>query len=145
MNGAIVRAYSLAKDGKNLKLAPNFTLKEFACKDGSDVVFVWVGMPDMLQQARYHFKARVILNSFYRTPAYNKKIGGSTYSRHLFGMAADVVVEGVPPLEVARYFDKFLGDKGCVGLYKNYVHVDGREKKYRYDKRSGKEVAVSGF
>ena len=145
MNGELVRTYSLAKDGKNLKLAPNFTLKEFACKDGSDVVLVWVGMPDLLQQGRSHFNAKMHLTSAYRTEPYNKKIGGSAHSRHMCGMAVDIVVEGASPLEVARYFDKFLGDKGCVGLYKNYVHVDGREKKYRYDMRGGREIAVNGF
>ena len=31
------------------------------------------------------------------------------------------------------------------GLYKSFVHVDVRSMRYRWDQRSGKEVAVSGF
>ena len=39
MNGAVVHAYSKAKDG-NVYLSKNFRAREFACKDGSDTFFV---------------------------------------------------------------------------------------------------------
>jgi hypothetical protein len=40
---------------------------------------------------------------------------------------------------------KETGHPGGIGLYKSFVHVDVRSMKYRWDQRSGKEVAVSGF
>ena len=35
----MIRQYSLAKDG-NRKLAPDFKVREFRCKDGSDEILV---------------------------------------------------------------------------------------------------------
>ena len=42
-------------------------------------------------------------------------------------MAADIVVKGVKPLEVARYTES-IGIKG-IGLYSSFVHVDTRTRK----------------
>ena len=39
MNGAVVHAYSKAKDGA-VQLTANFKVGEFACQDGSDTLFV---------------------------------------------------------------------------------------------------------
>ena len=39
MNGATVKVYSKAKDG-NTKLSANFKVREFACLDGTDTIFV---------------------------------------------------------------------------------------------------------
>lgn len=40
--------------------------------------------------------------SGYRSPALNKMVGGSRTSAHMQGRAADIIVSGVTPLEVAR-------------------------------------------
>lgn len=144
MNGTVVRAYSLAKDGDK-QLTNHFKVREFRCRDGSDPIFIAEGLPEVLEQIRSHFEKATKISSAYRTATHNKKEGGSTYSRHLYGMAADISIEGVTPLEIAKYADKFLGNSGCVGLYKTFVHIDVRKTKYRFDKRGGKEVAVNGF
>ena len=144
MNGENVKVYSLAKDGDD-NLATNFRVREFRCRDGSDPVFVHESLPKVLQQIRGYFGKPIVISSAFRTASHNKKEGGSTYSRHLYGMAADISIEGVTPLEIAKYADKFLGNAGCVGLYKTFVHIDVRKTKYRFDKRGGKEVAVNGF
>ena len=49
MNGAAVKAYSKAKDG-NKSLSANFKVREFACKDGSDVIFISDGLVQVLQE-----------------------------------------------------------------------------------------------
>ena len=36
---------------------------------------------------------RLAVNSCFRTPAYNRKIGGSGHSRHIYGDAADVMID----------------------------------------------------
>lgn len=39
MNGAIVKVYSKAKDG-GTALSAHFKVREFACHDGTDTVFI---------------------------------------------------------------------------------------------------------
>lgn len=144
-----VRLYSVATDGNKTfrynKKATNFKVKEFACKDGSDAIKIDSKLVIMLQQIRDHFGKPVIINSAYRTPAYNKKIGGATYSQHIYGKAADITINGVNPLTVAQYAEtdcKYL--KG-IGLYTWGDHVDTRSTKYYWDQRSGVEVPVNSF
>lgn len=143
MNGAEVRAYSKAKDGAK-QLSANFKVREFACADGTDVIFVSDELVEVLQKIRDHFKAAVTVNSGYRTPAHNKKVGAA-YSQHLYGTAADVQVKGVKPRDVAAYAEKLLPNTGGIGLYKTYVHIDLRSARYRYDRTGGKEISVAGF
>lgn len=132
MNGATVRVYSLARDGSK-KLSENFRVKEFACKDGSDPVFISEGLVQVLQQIRSHFGEQVHIHSGYRTEEHNKKQkGASQNSQHLYGLAADFHVEGVAPETVYAYADKLLKDTGGVGLYDWGVHLDVRKVKSRW-------------
>ena len=131
MNGATVKVYSLSKDG-NKKLSENFRVKEFACEDGSDPIFISEGLVQVLQAIRAHFGKPVHIHSGYRTPEHNAKVGGSEHSRHLYGMAADFHVEGVEPEKVYAYADKLLKDTGGVGLYDWGVHIDVRKTKSRW-------------
>ena len=39
MNGATVKVYSKAKDGSKA-LSANFKVREFACSDGTDTIFI---------------------------------------------------------------------------------------------------------
>lgn len=144
MNGASVKVYSRAKDGLT-KLSANFKVNEFACQDSTDTVFIAPELVAALQKIRDHFGAAVTINSGYRTEAHNKKVGGAAYSQHKYGVAADIAVRGVAPLDVARYADLLLGNKGGVGLYKTFTHVDVRANRSRWDQRSGKQIGVSGF
>lgn len=124
------KGYSLAKDGTK-QITKNFKVREFACKDGSDVVFVADELANVLQQIRDHFGKAITINSGYRTPTYNKKIGGATYSQHMYGTAADIVVSGVKPSEVYAYANSIL-KAGGVGKYDTFTHVDVREVKSRF-------------
>lgn len=131
MSGAAVRAYSCAKDGGK-RLSANFRVREFACQDGSDTVFVSDALVEVLQQIRSHFGRPVTLSSAYRTESHNKRVGGSAYSQHKYGTAADVVVQGVSPAEVARYAEQLLPGTGGIGIYAGFTHVDVRPDKSRW-------------
>ena len=144
MNGAVVHAYSKAKDGA-VQLTANFKVREFACQDGSDTIFISTELAQVLQKIRGHFGRPVTINSAYRTAAHNSRVGGLPTSQHLYGLAADIVVQDVSPKEVAKYAEQLLGTKGGIGLYPWGVHVDVRAKRSRWDSTSGREVAVSGF
>ena len=126
-----IRVYSKAKNGDQ-KLSSNFRVREFACMDGSDPVFVDSDLVDILQKIRAHFGKAVTITSAYRTPSHNKSVGGATYSQHLYGKAADIKISGVSPKTIATYAEKLLPDKGGIGTYSTFTHIDVRETKSRW-------------
>lgn len=130
MIGAAV--YSLKRDG-NVQLSANFTVKEFACKDGSDIVIIDPLLVWILQNVRAHFKKPVDITSAYRTVAYNATLRGSAKdSYHMLGMAADFVVRGVPAADVQEYLEMIMPATGGIGKAKNYTHVDTRAVRARW-------------
>ena len=134
----MIRQYSLAKDG-NRKLAPDFKVREFRCKDGSDEILVDEALVLLLQCIREHCGKAVTITSGYRTPAHNAKVGGSKSSQHLLGRAADIQVASTSVEDVAAYAESLLHNWGGVGRYpvkagraKGWVHVDTRPNKSRW-------------
>lgn len=125
-----VKTYSLAKDG-DTKLSKNFSVKEFRCRDGSDKVLISSKTVDYLQKIRDHFGKPVTLNSGYRTPTYNKSIGGSPKSQHMYGRAADITVKDVSLEDVYLYAEQ-LG-VGGLGYYDTFVHIDSRDDHARWN------------
>lgn len=126
-----IKAYSKKKDG-NKKLSANFKVKEFACTDGSDPIFIDSELVTILQKIRNHFGKAVTITSAYRTPGKNKAVGGTAYSQHLYGKAADIKVKGVAPKPVAAYAEKLLPGKGGIGIYSTFTHIDTRVTKARW-------------
>ena len=126
-----IKAYSKAKDG-NKKLSTNFRVKEFACTDGSDPIFIDSDLVNILQKIRTHFGKSVTITSAYRTPGKNKAVGGKAYSQHLYGKAADIKVKNVSPKKVAAYAETLLKNKGGIGTYNTFVHIDVRTTKSRW-------------
>ena len=128
----MLKAYSKKKDG-NKKLSSNFRVKEFACTDGSDPIFIDTELVKILQKIRNHFGKAVTITSAYRTPGKNKAVGGTAYSQHLYGRAADIKVKGVAPKQVAAYAEKLLPGTGGIGIYKSFCHIDVRVAKARWN------------
>jgi uncharacterized protein YcbK (DUF882 family) len=126
-----LKAYSKKKDG-NKKLSANFKVKEFACTDGSDPIFIDTELVNVLQKIRNHFGKAVTITSAYRTPGKNKAVGGQTYSQHLYGKAADIKVKGVTPKKVSAYAEKLLPKSGGIGTYGTFTHIDVRTTKARW-------------
>ena len=127
-----VRSYSLAAEGDR-QAAPHFKVREFACKDGSDPVFVSPRLAGVLEAIRTHFGAPVTITSGYRTPAHNAATRGSSpRSQHLYGLAADIQVEGAAPAAVAAYAETLLPDAGGIGIYDTFTHIDVRPQKSRW-------------
>ena len=132
MNGETVHAWSKAKNGA-VKLSANFKVSEFACKDGSDTIFISPGLVTVLQKIRDHFRKPVIINSAYRNDAYNKKVGGADYSQHKYGTAADIHINGVSPAAIALYAETIMPNMGGIGIYSSFVHVDVRKDRARWN------------
>ena len=132
MNGATVKVYSLAKDGSK-QLSAHFKVREFACTDGSDAVFISPELVEILEKIRAHFGRPVHINSAYRTPAKNKAVGGAAQSQHMYGLAADITIQGVTPSQIASYAETLLPGTGGIGIYKSFCHVDVRKTKSRWN------------
>lgn len=115
---------------KQKNISEHFKSTEFQCKDGSEEFLIADRLIDTLEAIRNHFKAPVKINSGYRTPSWNNKIGGAPNSYHCKGMAADIVVKGHSSKEVAEYAASILEEGGVI-RYTNFTHIDVREKKYR--------------
>ena len=125
-------------------LSKNFTVGEFACRDGSDLILIDTELVKILQKIRDRFDTAVTINSAYRTAAYNKKIGGVTGSQHTFGTAADITLGKIEPRTVAEYGVFLMPKSGGIGLYNGFVHIDVRKRRARWQ-NFGTEVAVSAF
>lgn len=127
----VIKSYILETDG-NVQLTKHFKVKEFACKDGSPVVFVDDYLYTILSILRRKLGKPVIITSGYRTPEWNKKCGGAKYSYHMRGMAADIRVDGISAKQLANELNAIIPEECGIIVYKSWVHFDVRTgKKYR--------------
>jgi uncharacterized protein YcbK (DUF882 family) len=110
------------KANPDLKLSRNFRLSELACKDGTDTVLVHPALILALQAIRDVAGAGIRINSGYRTPEYNKSIGGATNSMHTLGIAADIVIAGMTPMQVAAIANDLK--LGGIKAYSTFTHID---------------------
>lgn len=127
-----INAYSYAKDGTKF-LSKNFRVREFRCKDDTDPIFIDSDLVDVLQKVRDHFGKAVTITSAFRTASHNKKVGGATYSQHLYGKAADIKVSGVAASVVADFVETLMPSTGGIGRYSTFTHVDVRKVKSRWN------------
>lgn len=127
-----INAYSYAKDGTKF-LSANFRVREFRCQDDTDPIFVDSDLVDILQNVRDHFGKAVTITSAFRTASHNKKVGGATYSQHLYGKAADIKVSGVAASAVADFVETLMPSTGGIGRYSTFTHVDVRKVKSRWN------------
>ena len=90
-------------ENKDVRVAPNFRLEQFLCKQTDATPQYALVRTRLLQRLerllaavndRGHDVPTLHVMSGYRTPYYNRAIGNTTeYSRHLYGDAADVFVD----------------------------------------------------
>lgn len=118
----------------------NFNISEFKCKDGSNVPFVYYGnvqrLMNNLQVLRDHIGVPIHINSGYRSPSHNKKVGGASASSHLTAKAADITARGYTPAQLKATIEYLISigkmEQGGIGLYKTFVHYDVRGSKARW-------------
>ena len=86
-----------------------------------------------------YFNKPIKVNSAYRSPEHNAKIGGVPKSQHLLGKAADIVVKDMPTDVLYQYIEDAISNgemlQGGLGLYDTFVHYDIRGTKARWDYR----------
>jgi len=124
-----------------MSLTKNFSIKEFECNDGSemptDVQLNIAELAVQLEIIRAHFNAPIKINSAYRSLEYNRSIGSNDSSQHVLGKAADIVVKGYTPDEVADAIEFLIMTgmlkEGGVGRYNTFTHYDIRGERARWN------------
>jgi zinc D-Ala-D-Ala carboxypeptidase len=103
-----------------MQLSKNFSLEEMtksetALRHGMDntpkaaeIANLVVLCEKVLQPVRDHYQKGVKVNSGFRHPDVNAKVGGSKTSDHCLGMAADIEIPGVPNHELAQWISENL-------------------------------------
>jgi len=124
-------------------MTKNFKLKEFECKCGCDMPLeVYeniIKLASQLQFLRDYTGRPITINSAYRCPEHNAKVGGSKTSQHLLGKAADITIQSLKPAEVYALIEDLIDMghmlQGGLGLYeeKGFVHYDIRKTKARWN------------
>ena len=120
----------------NAKLSEHFSLGEFTKSNSHPEVYnipsheAIANMKRLcqwLEVLRKRYNAPIIINSGYRSPQLNKKIGGVANSNHLTGCAVDIRVNGMEQLiryaailldyaeESHQDFDELLIEKNRYG------------------------------
>ena len=123
-----------------MKLTKNFNSEEFDCRDGStmpeSVLKNIKLVAEQLQILRDNVGVPITINSGYRSPTYNKKVGGATKSQHLLGKACDITIKDMRAIDVYKLVINLINDGklviGGVGMYKNFTHLDIRKKRARW-------------
>ena len=123
------------------QLTNDFNLIEFQSKDGA--IMPWIVEHEVektainLQLLRDKLNTPLHINSAYRSPYHNRRIGGVKFSKHLLGIAVDLSSRSKTPRQLYRIISKMIRDneikEGGLGLYKGFVHYDTRGTKARWN------------
>lgn len=140
-----------------MKLTKNFSLDEFIESrfyDEESQEKVWESynenlgellpyiskLASNLQTLRDSIDRPIYINISYRPVWWEHKQGRSGNSQHCLGKAADIVVPGMTPDEVADKIEELISDgdmlQGGLGRYESFTHYDIRKTKGRWDYRT---------
>jgi zinc D-Ala-D-Ala carboxypeptidase len=152
-----------------MNLTKNFTLSEMTKSETalrhqmandpseSEIENLRVLCENVLQKVRDYYGMGVKVNSGYRHPLVNAKVGGSTTSDHCKGMAADIEIPGIPNAELAEWiaehleFRQLILEFYTVGVPDSgWVHVsfnpaDNKKQVLTATKQNGKTVYLPGL
>jgi len=103
-------------------LWPNFTPFEIRCR-GTGAVLIVPHALDSLQLMREIINKPLKINSAYRSPIYNARIGGAPLSRHKFGDAFDISLQNHNKEDLHKAALQ-AGFQGFGLNYNSFIHVD---------------------
>ena len=152
-----------------MKLTANFSLAEMV-KSDTALRLDMDNIPDdgqlanmvalcenVLQRVRDHYGMGVKVNSGFRHPTVNAKVGGSKTSDHCKGMAADIEIPGVANADLAKwivdnmnfrqvileFYTPGVPDSGWVHV--SYNPADNKKQVLTATKQGGKTVYLPGL
>jgi len=101
----------------------NFSPEEIACR-GDGTIRINEAALDKLQALRDRLAVPLIVNSAYRSPDYNRRVGGAKHSMHLQGAAFDISMANHDP----KAFEAAARAVGLTGFgfypRQNFMHID---------------------
>lgn len=106
-------------------LTKNFKVSEFVSEHKGRYAILLAALVETVQVIRNRIKAPLRVNSGYRSPSYNKAIGGATFSRHMYGDGVDLAA---PTISVHELKNKCIqAGASYVQVYADgHVHCDWR-------------------
>ena len=134
------------------ELTEHFTIDEYTVHQTGNCTVTRESLEhaDILEEFRQWLQKPMKVNSWYRTPEYNKKKGGVPNSSHLRGVATDISMQGLSQEKFIKYAKKWKelckehGVVGEAGLYTWGIHLGSHIKYsktfYHWDSRSGKQI-----
>ena len=134
---------------KNMHISEHFTLGEVTKSRHTEVYNIpsHVAIENLkrvcawLEELIVRAKTPIVINSGYRSPQLNKKLGGSPTSNHLTGCAVDIRVAGIEQAmryavilmdyadETKQDYDEIIIEKNCRGAI--WLHFAVRPKDNR--------------
>lgn len=152
-----------------MNLTENFTLSELTksetalrhdmdnSPDQTAISNLQVLAVHVLQPVRDHYGKGVKVNSGFRHPDVNAKVGGSKTSDHCKGMAADIEIPGIPNAELAEwirnnlpftqvileFYTQGVPDSGWVHV--SYDPANLKKQALTAVKQDGKTVYLQGL
>ena len=123
-----------------MRLAPNFTLSEFACGCGCGMERTNLDrlrlLAANLQVLRDYLSGKagrdvpITVRSGCRCPEHNRQERGATNSKHMLPIAADIIAQGHSPKQTAEAIEHLINqgrmDNGGIGVGSTIVHYDPR-------------------
>lgn len=137
---------------KPVKLSEHFESNEFKCKCGKCTTFTLNEKLVKMLETLYHVFncSKIIVNSGYRCPEHDKRVGGSGKGQHIEGNAADVVLydnmgKRIPSKYVCVAAQE-IGFSGIAKINDFAVHLDVRPTgKYMGDETKSNNTVTSDF
>jgi len=148
-----VITYSYKRD-KEKYCSAHTQVREMRSKDGADTILVDTSLMAMIEKLFTKMQcSKYIISSGYRTPAYDKAVGGNGKGQHTLGKAVDACFYwkdgSIIPAQVVCCAAQDLGFKGIANISKKYqyVHLDMRTTGRRYlgDEIKGTNTVTSNF
>lgn len=152
-----------------MNLTKNFTLSEMtksetALRHGmandpseTEIENLRLLCENVLQPVRDYYGTGVKVNSGFRHPLVNAKVGGSTTSDHCKGFAADIEIPGIPNAELAEWIAEHMEFRQLILEFytpgvpdSGWVHVsynpaDNKKQVLTALKENGKTVYKPGL
>ena len=152
-----------------MNLTKNFTLAEMTKSETAlrhdmdntpgeqEIAALQLLAEKVLQPVRDHYGKGVKVNSGFRHPEVNAKVGGSKTSDHCRGQAADIEIPGVANADLAEwikdnlefrqlileFYTPGIPDSGWVHV--SYVAEDNKKQVLTATKKDGKTVYLEGL
>lgn len=105
----------------------NFTIEEFACPCCGEAPMS-ASFLSAIDRARDLAGVPFVINSGYRCPAHNKKVGGKANSSHLSGTAADIkATDSRSRFKIMEALIDVGFDR--IGVAGSFIHADNDQTK----------------